>query len=274
MKLIRNTIKTVTAAGAAAAVIAAVADHKENKNSHVARGVYEAHIKRPLDAFLATSAAVALSPVMLGTAVLVRLKLGSPVLFRQDRPGRDEKIFRLYKFRTMTEAKDAEGNLLSDEERLTSFGKLLRSTSLDELPELLNIIKGDMAVVGPRPLLVRYLPRYNETQKRRHEVRPGLTGLAAAEFRNTGGWERKLALDVEYVDNITFMNDLKIILKTVGMVLGRKDINESGEATASEFMGTGAGTVNTAAGMTADEDEDAGNGAVADITANTGGGAP
>ena len=238
MKLIRNTVRIVTAAGAVAAAAAAVSDlKKDNEGTHKPRGIYEAHVKRPLDAFLAASAAVALSPVMLGTAFLVRKKLGSPVLFEQDRPGKDEKIFRLYKFRTMTEEKDADGNLLPDEDRLPAFGRLLRSTSLDELPELLNIIKGDMAIVGPRPLLVKYLSRYNETQKRRHEVRPGLTGLAASEFRNTGGWERKLALDVEYVDNITFLGDLKIILRTIQMVLGRKDINEEGEATASEFMG-------------------------------------
>ena len=174
MKIIRKTIKLVTKAGAAAAAVAAVCELAEKKSStHVPKGVYEAYVKRPLDAFLATSAAVALSPVIIVTGILVNKKLGSPVLFHQERPGRDEKIFRLYKFRTMTEEKDADGNLLPDEDRLTSFGQLLRSTSLDELPELLNIIKGDMAIVGPRPLLVKYLPRYNETQKRRHEAGQG-----------------------------------------------------------------------------------------------------
>ena len=174
---------------------------------------------------------------MLTTAALVRLKLGSPVLFTQDRPGLDEKVFKLYKFRTMTDAKDAEGNLLPDEERLTSFGKLLRSTSLDELPELLNIIKGDMAIIGPRPLLVKYLPRYNETQRRRHEVRPGLTGLAMSTVRNSAGWDKKFELDVEYVDKISFLLDLKIIFWTARIVLKREGINEEGNVTNSEFMG-------------------------------------
>ena len=240
MKIMKKLLCTVTAAGAVAAMVAALAeqkDRKENKDGHRPAGPYEAYVKRPLDAFLSASALVMLSPVMLGTAAMVRSKLGSPVLFTQDRPGKDEKIFKLYKFRTMTDERDESGELLPDEDRLTSFGKLLRSTSLDELPELLNILKGDMAIVGPRPLLVKYLPRYSPEQRRRHEVRPGLTGLAAATFRNNGGWDRKLELDVEYVDRITFSGDLKIILQTAKMVLCRKDINETGEATASEFWG-------------------------------------
>ncbi len=187
---------------------------------------------------LATTAAVVLSPVMLTTAILVRVKLGSPVLFKQDRPGRNEKVFRLYKFRTMTDAKDADGNLLPDEERLPRFGQRLRATSLDELPELFNIIKGDMSIVGPRPLLVKYLPRYNEKQHRRHEVRPGFTGLAQVNGRNGISWEEKFDWDVKYVDNITFAGDLKIIIDTIGTVLKREGISAEGSATMEEFKGT------------------------------------
>lgn len=206
---------------------------------HKAKGPYEKFIKRPLDFLLALVGLVVLSPVILITAVLVRTKLGSPVLFRQPRPGRNEKVFNLYKFRSMTDEKDAEGNLLPDEVRLTGFGKKLRSTSLDELPELINIIKGDMAIVGPRPLLVRYLPRYNDHQKRRHEVRPGFTGLAQVNGRNSITWEEKFDWDVKYVDNVTFLGDLKILFDTVGVVLGHKGINSATSATMEEFMGTG-----------------------------------
>jgi len=207
-------------------------------DKHKSHGIYEKCIKRPLDAVLATAAAVVLSPVMLTTAILVRVKLGSPVLFKQDRPGRDEKVFRLYKFRTMTDAKDADGNLLPDEERLPRFGLRLRATSLDELPELFNIIKGDMSIVGPRPLLVKYLPRYNDHQRRRHEVRPGFTGLAQVHGRNGISWEEKFDWDVKYVDNITFAGDLKIIIDTIGTVLKREGISAEGSATMEEFMGT------------------------------------
>ena len=210
---------------------------------HTYYGPYERFIKRPLDCFLASCAFVVLSPVMGITALLVRSKLGSPVLFNQDRPGMidpktgKEKIFKLHKFRTMTDALDENGELLPDEVRLTRFGKFLRSTSLDELPELINIIKGDMAVVGPRPLLVKYLERYTPTQRRRQEVRPGLTGLAMSTVRNSAGWDRKFELDVEYVDKVSFLLDFKIILWTVRIVLKREGINEAGEATNSEFMG-------------------------------------
>lgn len=210
---------------------------------HTYYGPYERFIKRPLDCFLASCAFVVLSPVMGITALLVRSKLGSPVLFNQDRPGMidpktgKEKIFKLHKFRTMTDARDENGELLPDEVRLTRFGKFLRSTSLDELPELINIIKGDMAVVGPRPLLVKYLERYTTTQRRRQEVRPGLTGLAMSTVRNSAGWDRKFELDVEYVDKVSFLLDFKIILWTVRIVLKREGINEAGEATNSEFMG-------------------------------------
>ncbi len=210
---------------------------------HKPYGPYEKYIKRPLDCFLSICALIVLSPVMLVTAILVRTKLGSPVLFSQDRPGMidsktgKEKIFRLHKFRTMTDERDKNGELLPDEVRLTKFGKVLRSTSLDELPELFNIIKGDMAVVGPRPLLVKYLDRYTSTQRRRHEVRPGLTGLAMSTVRNSVGWDKKFELDVEYVDKVSFLMDLKIILWTIRIVLKREGINEPGSATNTEFMG-------------------------------------
>lgn len=199
---------------------------------------YEKYVKRPQDFCLSLGAILILSPVMAVTAVLVRTKLGTPVLFCQERPGKDGKIFKMYKFRTMTDAKDKNGNLLSDEERLTEFGKKLRSTSLDELPELFNILKGDMAIVGPRPLLVQYLPLYNEHQKRRHEVRPGFTGLAQVNGRNAISWEKKFDYDVEYVDSISFKKDWEIILKTVKTVLGREGISSGTSATMEVFMGT------------------------------------
>lgn len=213
------------------------------KYKHKPYGPYEKYIKRPMDCFLATLAMIILSPIILITAIIVRIKLGSPILFSQERPGRidpktgKEKIFKLYKFRTMTDERDENGKLLPDDVRLTSFGKILRSTSLDELPELLNIIKGDMAIVGPRPLLVKYLDRYTAEQRRRQEVRPGLTGLAMSTVRNSAGWDKKFELDVEYVDKVSFLLDLKIILWTVRIVLKREGINEPGEATNSEFMG-------------------------------------
>lgn len=202
------------------------------------RGFYEKYIKRPQDFLCATLALVVLSPILLITAILVRIKLGSPVLFKQQRPGLNGKIFKLYKFRTMTDQRDENGELLPDEVRLTKFGKLLRSTSLDELPELINIIKGDMSVVGPRPLLVRYLERYNEHQARRHEVRPGFTGYAQVNGRNSITWEAKFDLDVAYVDHITFLGDWKIIFKTVLTVLKREGIHSDSAVTMEEFMGS------------------------------------
>lgn len=205
---------------------------------HKPYGPYEAYIKRTLDFCLSLGALVVLSPVMAVTAILVRTKLGSPVFFKQPRPGKDETIFNIYKFRTMTEKWDENGVLLPDEERLTEFGKFLRSTSIDELPELINIVKGDMAVVGPRPLLVRYLERYSEEQHRRHEVRPGLTGHAQAHGRNTLSWEDKFKMDVEYVDNITFIRDVRIVLDTFLAVINRDGINSENSATMEEFQGS------------------------------------
>jgi len=200
--------------------------------------MYKNHIKRILDIVLSGTALIALSPLLLVTAVLVRVKLGSPVFFTQQRPGLNEKIFKIYKFRTMTDERDKEGNLLPDEVRLTSFGKLLRSTSIDELPELWNIFNGDMSVVGPRPLLVKYLPLYDEEQRHRHDVRPGLTGLAQVNGRNLCSWEDKFRYDVEYARNVTFWGDVKIIWQTVLIVLKRQGISSETSATMEVFQGT------------------------------------
>lgn len=191
---------------------------------HKPYGPYEKYFKRPLDFVLSAGALIVLSPVMGITAILVKKKLGSPVLFTQDRPGKDEKVFKLCKFRTMTDERDENGELLPDADRLTDFGSFLRSTSLDELPELLNILKGDMALVGPRPLLVQYLPYYTEEEKHRHDVRPGLTGLAQVNGRNLVKWDQRLAYDVRYVNKITFIGDVKIILKTIVKVLKTEDV--------------------------------------------------
>ena len=191
---------------------------------------YEKYVKRGLDVILAGGALVVLSPVLAVTAVLVRTKLGSPVIFHQDRPGKDGKIFRLYKFRSMTDEKDENGNLLPDEVRLTAFGKKLRATSLDELPELWNILKGDMSVVGPRPLLVSYLPYYTEEERHRHDVRPGLTGWAQVNGRNNLTWEQKFAFDLEYVKNISLLWDIKTVVATVGKVFSRADIQTDTQA--------------------------------------------
>lgn len=203
------------------------------------KGFYEKYIKRPQDFLCASVALVVLSPVIGITAILVKKKLGSPVIFSQDRPGLDGKTFRLYKFRTMTDERDENGNLLPDEDRLPPFGMKLRSTSLDELPELINIWKGDMSVVGPRPLLVRYLSRYNAHQARRHEVRPGFTGLAQVHGRNAISWEEKFDLDVKYVDNVSFLGDWKIIFQTLITVLKREGVSSATSVTMEEFMGSG-----------------------------------
>lgn len=200
--------------------------------------LYQHVFKRLLDILISGIALIILSPVLLIVALLVRTKLGSPVLFKQERPGKDEKIFTLYKFRTMTDERDENGALLPDEVRLTSFGKMLRSTSLDELPELLNIFKGEMSIIGPRPLLVKYLPLYNETQKHRHDVKPGLTGLAQINGRNAITWEKKFEYDVEYVNNLSFSLDCKIFGGTVRAVLKREGISSATDATMEAFTGT------------------------------------
>lgn len=205
----------------------------KKEKCHVPYGAYEALFKRPLDIVLSVMGLLILSPVMLITAFLIRIKLGSPVIFTQERPGKidlrtgKEKIFKLYKFRTMTDARDGNGKLLPDEVRLTKFGKKLRSTSLDELPELFNILRGDMSLVGPRPLLVEYLPFYNKKEKHRHDVRPGLTGLSQVNGRNFLGWNKRFELDVKYTKEISFINDLKIIVKTVNKIMKRSDIAEN-----------------------------------------------
>lgn len=207
------------------------------KSNHKPYGPYEKYFKRPLDCVLASGALVVFSPILFTTSVLVKKKLGSPVLFTQDRPGKDGKIFKLYKFRTMTDERDENGELLPDEVRLNDFGNKLRSTSLDELPELINIAEGDMAVIGPRPLLVRYLDRYDEEQIHRHDVRPGLTGLAQANGRNELSWDEKFKLDNEYVKDITFKGDMKILAETVKSVLKHEGISSDTSATMEEFMG-------------------------------------
>lgn len=187
-------------------------------------GFYEKYIKRLLDIVLSGCALIVLSPLLLVTAILVRVKLGSPVIFCQERPGKDEKIFKLHKFRSMSDARDENGNLLPDEIRLGRFGRTLRATSLDELPELWDIFRGKMSIVGPRPLLVEYLPYYTENERHRHDVRPGLTGLAQINGRNTLTWEQKFAYDLEYVQHISFITDLRILLGTVGKVLNRSGV--------------------------------------------------
>jgi len=199
--------------------------------------VYGRFIKRPMDLFLSLFAILILFPVFLLMAVLVRIKLGSPVIFKQKRPGLNEKIFTLYKFRTMIDKKNENDELLPDDARLTEFGIFLRSTSLDELPELWNIIRGDMAIIGPRPLLIKYLPLYNEYQKRRHYVRPGLSGLAQINGRNTISWADKFKLDVEYVNSISFTGDLKIVFLTLYKAVNREGIHSKTEVTVEPFSG-------------------------------------
>ena len=209
------------------------------KTAHKPHGLYERWFKRLFDILCALAAVAVFWWLYVIVAVLVRVKLGSPVLFCQKRPGKNEKIFKLYKFRTMTDERDEDGNLLPDEVRLTKFGKLLRSTSLDELPEVFNILKGDMSVVGPRPLLVKYLPLYNQHQARRHEVRPGLTGWAQVNGRNAISWQEKFELDVHYVDHISFMMDVKTILLTVKKMICRDGISSGTSVTMEEFRGNG-----------------------------------
>lgn len=244
MKKLLKLISVIVAIASGAAVLAYVSERKEEKKAKKARlphkpyGIYEQYIKRPLDCFLSAGALIVLSPVLLTLTVIGAVEMQGNPFFTQERPGKDEKIFKLIKFRTMNNKKDEYGNLLPDEERLTKYGKFLRSTSLDELPELFNILKGDMAVIGPRPLLVRYLDRYTEEQHRRHEVLPGLTGLAQSNGRNAVSWEEKFQYDVAYVDHISMAGDLKIVLKTLKAVLMREGISSETSATMEEFYGT------------------------------------
>ncbi|RKI84021.1 sugar transferase [bacterium 0.1xD8-71] len=197
--------------------------------------MYRNGVKRFLDFMLSLMGIIVLSPILLILWILVRVKLGSPVLFHQERPGRNEKIFKLYKFRSMTDERDEQGNLLPDEVRLTKFGKVLRSTSLDELPELFNILKGDMSLIGPRPLLVRYLPYYTDEERHRHDVRPGLTGLAQVNGRNALGWEDRFRYDLYYVEHLSFLMDLKIIGMTAGKVLKRSGTLSGADQTVADF---------------------------------------
>lgn len=197
--------------------------------------MYAKYFKRLLDIICSLLGIIILSPVFLIVAIIVKIKIGSPVIFKQKRPGKNEKIFTLYKFRTMTNEKDENGELLPDEKRLTSLGKNLRSTSLDELPELINILKGEMSIIGPRPLAVCYLPYYNEKEKHRHDVRPGLTGLAQINGRNAISWEERFKFDLEYVNNITFKNDISILLKTIKKVFERENIVVRGTGKVVDF---------------------------------------
>ena len=211
------------------------------KRSHIQKRLYFRYVKRALDFICSSVALIVLSPLLLVIAILVRMKLGSPILFQQPRPGKDERLFVLYKFRTMTDKRDKNGILLPDSDRLKPFGQFLRSTSLDELPELFNILKGDMSVVGPRPLLIQYLSLYDERQKRRHEVRPGLSGLAQVNGRNAINWNEKFEYDVEYVDGLTFLGDCKVVLKTFVLVFQRKGICSPRSSTMEPFEGNGFG---------------------------------
>lgn len=199
--------------------------------------MYRLFFKRGIDIILSLLALVLLSPVLIILALLVRIKIGRPVFFSQNRPGKNEKIFKMYKFRTMTDERDEQGELLPDNIRLTNFGKILRATSLDELPELWNILKGDMSIVGPRPLLVQYLPLYNKNQRRRHEVRPGLTGLAQISGRNSISWEEKFQLDIRYVDELSFYKDCKYIFLTIKKVFLKEGISSESSQTMEVFLG-------------------------------------
>ncbi len=235
LKIVALILKVIIVLTVIVAVVNAVKAKSDEAVGHV-QGIYEKYVKRPLDFFCAAVATVVLSPVLLITALLVKLKLGSPVLFTQDRPGQGEKIFKLYKFRSMTDERDENGDLMPDDIRLTSFGKKLRSTSLDELPELLNILKGDMAVVGPRPLLVSYLPYYTEKEHHRHDVRPGLTGLAQVNGRNAiNSWEERFEYDLKYVNNVSFKMDLDILMQTVKKVVNKSDIQVGSEIKAGRL---------------------------------------
>ena len=234
--IILKIVLAIIMIAACVGTIALIMDLFAKSNSHKPYGPYERFIKRFIDAFLATGALIVLSPILLIIAILVRIKLGSPIIFTQDRPGKDEKIFKLYKFRSMTNARDESGNLLPDDVRLTRFGRLLRSTSMDELPELLNIIKGEMSLIGPRPLLVDYLPFYTEEEHHRHDVRPGLTGWAQINGRNAiHSWEERFQYDLEYVNHVSFAMDLKVLFTTVVKVVKRSDIQVGSEIKAGRL---------------------------------------
>lgn len=235
-KIAGGIVVVSVAAGVTAFVKERIDEKKESETLQKhPQGFYERYVKRPLDCTLATGALIVLSPVLAVTALVVRTKLGSPVVFTQDRPGKEEKLFKLYKFRTMTDARDESGELLPDEIRLTRTGKALRASSCDELLELINIIKGDMAVVGPRPQLVRDMVFMTPKQRRRHSVRPGLTGLAQINGRNEITWEEKLEWDLRYLDKITFVNDAKIVLRTIAKIRHKEGITDGENATALDF---------------------------------------
>ena len=235
-KIAGGIVVVSVAAGVTAFVKERIDEKKDSETLQKhPQGFYERYVKRPLDCTLATGALIVLSPVLAVTALVVRTKLGSPVVFTQDRPGKEEKLFKLYKFRTMTDARDESGELLPDEIRLTRTGKALRASSCDELLELINIIKGDMAVVGPRPQLVRDMVFMTPKQRRRHSVRPGLTGLAQINGRNEITWEEKLEWDLRYLDKITFVNDAKIVLRTIAKIRHKEGITDGENATALDF---------------------------------------
>lgn len=239
VKLLIRTFGTCLSAG----FIVSILEKKKGKVGWVERhkpyGIYEKHIKRPLDFAMALFSLLFLWPVLLIIAIAVRLNMGSPVIFTQERPGLGGKIFKIKKFRTMTDERDSEGNLLPDEQRLTKFGKWLRATSGDELLEIMSIAKGDMSIVGPRPLLVDYLPRYSEEQSHRHDVRPGLTSLSASKKRNLASWSEKFSDDVKYANNITFLGDVKVLIDTVRIVLKREGIHSETSSTMEYFQGNG-----------------------------------
>ena len=228
IRIIKRIAKATIAVSAFVGVVAGILDllGTDKNGKHKPYGPYEKYCKRPLDAFLSTGALIVFSPILLVIGLLVKTKLGSPVFFTQNRPGKDGKIFKLYKFRSMTNEKDEKGNLLPDKDRLNKYGRIIRATSLDELPSLINIIKGDISIVGPRPLAVKYLPYYTKEERHRHDVRPGLTGKAQVNGRNNLSWDDKFAYDLEYVDNISFVGDMMIILKTVKKVFIHEGIGQ------------------------------------------------
>lgn len=238
MRIIRITFRLLCACLGLGFLLTPFEKKKGWVEGHTPYGPYEKYFKRPLDFGLALFALILLWPFLLLIGIAIRIKMGSPVIFTQDRPGLGGKIFKIKKFRTMTDERDEVGNLLPDENRLTKFGQFLRNTSCDELPELLNIVNGDLSIIGPRPLLVKYLDRYSEKQKHRHDVRPGLTGYAQAHGRNGISWDEKFDMDVWYVDNLSFKTDAKVFIDTIKAVVKHEGISGEGEATMSEFLGS------------------------------------